>query len=565
MAKNEVSIVIRAKNMMASGIAKARRALSGLVSGARRVGEGMAKGLAVAAAGMAAMVAAGAKLVGLYKTQAQAEAKRNTVLEATGYAAGFTATELNKQAAALQKVTGYGDETILSMQGLLMSFKMIRGDNFQRAQAAALDMASAMKKAGADQGTVEESARALGMALEDPIEGLSRLRRSGLIVSDAMRDQIKLLQENGDLQGSQALLLTEVESRYKGVAAAMNAADGGIQDVKNTLGDMGEEFGKAIVQSDGFKAIMAKVKTVLEDLVSSGTLDKWIGNIGKAFEAMKPIVSWIIDALKTVWSTLNKTGAAIGSFVAALKEGKGLGEATAAGRATFSNYEAQAAAQEKARAAKFKEKKAAEEIKQIEAERIRMAQVSDGLSTNEAAKANKIAELKQKQLELEKKIAEEKDHQVKADAIQEKIAAEQNKAGAAGQVAEDAQRNLEDLQKQTLRDFIAERQAERKEGRNIAKQEKKDKERLEKLQEKSQKRGVKLAKKDQEELAAGLMKQRKEEMWQKMRFDAQEIERKAQEDAKRLQKEAKDMADKSLQELIDIRKKLEENLKAPGG
>ena len=49
-------------------------------------------------------------------------------LKATGYAAGFTSKQLAEQASDLQKVTRFGDETIIAMQTMLLTFKSIKGD-----------------------------------------------------------------------------------------------------------------------------------------------------------------------------------------------------------------------------------------------------------------------------------------------------------------------------------------------------------------------------------------------------------------------------------------------------
>ena len=63
--------------------------------------------------------------VDLYKVQVDAEAKLNAIIVSTGQAAGFTADELFKMAAELQKVTTFGDEAVIGAQALLATFTKI--------------------------------------------------------------------------------------------------------------------------------------------------------------------------------------------------------------------------------------------------------------------------------------------------------------------------------------------------------------------------------------------------------------------------------------------------------
>ena len=182
--------------------------------------------IAVMMAGRAAFRGAG--------EQEQAEKKLAATLAATGNAAGFTATQLLKQAAALQKVTNFGDETIINSQAVLATFKNIKGDQFKDATQAALDMSAVM---GTD---LQSSAVLVGKALNDPARGLSALTRMGVTFSEQQKKMIKDMQESGDVMGAQKLMLAELKSEFGGAAEAM--ADPFTQ-LKNSLGDVLEGFG----------------------------------------------------------------------------------------------------------------------------------------------------------------------------------------------------------------------------------------------------------------------------------------------------------------------------------
>ena len=108
--------------------------------------------------------------------QEQAIAQVEARIRATGAAAGLTSTEIQGMAAALQDVTTYGDEAILEMQALLLSFRSLDGAQFGRITETALDLATALGLGP------REAAIQLAKALEDPVQGLTALRRSGTIV-----------------------------------------------------------------------------------------------------------------------------------------------------------------------------------------------------------------------------------------------------------------------------------------------------------------------------------------------------------------------------------------------
>ena len=87
-----------------------------------------------------------------------------------------------------------------------------------RTQRAALDMAAAL---GMDAAYAAET---LGRALDSPVEGIAALTRQGFLFKVGMKEWIRALTEQGRVAEAQALILTEVESAYKGAAGARNAA-----------------------------------------------------------------------------------------------------------------------------------------------------------------------------------------------------------------------------------------------------------------------------------------------------------------------------------------------------
>ena len=141
----------------------------------------------------------------LFRVQELAETKLDATLKATGFAAGLTAEQLKTMASELQNVTTFGDETIISAQSMLLTFKDIGEDVFPRALESILDVSSAM---GTD---LQSSTIQIGKALNDPISGLAALSRVGIQFTEDQKDLIKGFVESGDKAQAQAVILKELK------------------------------------------------------------------------------------------------------------------------------------------------------------------------------------------------------------------------------------------------------------------------------------------------------------------------------------------------------------------
>lgn len=176
--------------------------------------------------------------VTLYGVQEQAEAKLGAALKATGYAAGYTQKQLEDYASELQNITTYGDEVTLQSMTMLAAFKNIKGDHFKAAQLAAMDMAAAMGK------SLPEATKLFGASLNNPIEGISKLKESGIQFTKAQIAQITQLTNTGRIAEAQAIILAEAQARWGGAAAAAaQSATGQMQQVANAAGDIKESLG----------------------------------------------------------------------------------------------------------------------------------------------------------------------------------------------------------------------------------------------------------------------------------------------------------------------------------
>lgn len=142
------------------------------------------------------------------------------VIRSTGGAAGVSAKQVEDYSTALSKVSGLDDEVIQSGANMLLTFKNIGSEIFNRTLRATTDMAAGM--AAASGGTVDLKGASiqLGKALNDPIAGISALSRVGVQFTEDQKAQIGAMVAAGDTLGAQKVILEEVEKQFSGSAAA---------------------------------------------------------------------------------------------------------------------------------------------------------------------------------------------------------------------------------------------------------------------------------------------------------------------------------------------------------
>lgn len=167
------------------------------------------------------------------RAQEEAQAQLNSALAAARAPVAEASAQLQAYASQLQKTTTFGDEAIIGVQSLLLSFSHLSGNVVQDASAAVLDIATRMKV------DTTAAARTLGKALSDPIRGLTELRTVGVSFTDSQLAQIKALQQSGDLQKAQAIILDEIRQKFGGAAeAAGDTFPGSLKKLRNAFGDL---------------------------------------------------------------------------------------------------------------------------------------------------------------------------------------------------------------------------------------------------------------------------------------------------------------------------------------
>jgi hypothetical protein len=196
-------------------------------------------------AGAAAVIVKSARdLARIEKINAQTEA----VLKSMGNSAGVTSKHIQDLAGDLEKLTASEAETIQEGANLLLTFRNIQnqvGENndiFDQAVKMSVDLSRAM---GTD---ASGEAIRLGKALNDPVKGVSALTRVGVSFTEQQKEQIKTLQQSGDILGAQKIILAELQAQFGGSGQAYAATFAGqVELLNHELGALGEEATLAVM------------------------------------------------------------------------------------------------------------------------------------------------------------------------------------------------------------------------------------------------------------------------------------------------------------------------------
>ena len=243
----------------------------------------LAKSAGVAAAGFfgaRALISGFQSMINVTKQQVLVEAQLNAVLKSTASVAGLTAKELTNMASALQKQTRFGDEAIIKAQSLMLTFTKVGKDVFPDAIETVLNMSEAMGQ-DLQQGVIQ-----VGKALNDPILGVTALRRVGVQLSKQQEDLVRKFTETGDIASAQKIILGELETQFGGVAKAAGQTLGGSLDqMSNAVGDAGEALGQVlspvIVGVAGFFTDAATAVSGFFKKVTETSLETTIRELGE--------------------------------------------------------------------------------------------------------------------------------------------------------------------------------------------------------------------------------------------------------------------------------------------
>lgn len=244
---------------------------------------------AAGAAGMGALLITLRQGVSEFTEATKAAAQTNAVIKSTGGAANVTARDVDKLADRILRYSGIDDEAVKSGENLLLTFTNIRNevgrgnDIFNQATVAMTDMSVAL---GQD---MKSSAIQLGKALNDPIKGITALRRVGVSFSAEQTNMVKAMVESGRTMDAQKFILAELNKEFGGSAKAVGETlPGQLNILKETFNNLaGDLVAKAI----------PAVTTFVTFLNDKGipVLSEAFGKIG---DVVGPAITGLVDAFK---------------------------------------------------------------------------------------------------------------------------------------------------------------------------------------------------------------------------------------------------------------------------
>lgn len=237
-------------------------------------------------------------------------------VRSTGGAAGYTADALREMSETLKKHSTFSAEAIQNAEGLLLTFTKIGHEALPQAAQAVLDVATKLHK---DLGS---AALLVGKALEDPVKGLSGLRKAGVEFSAGQKELIKSMVEAGDMAGAQQKIFKRLEIGMGGAAeAARNTLGGSVDALKISFDDLLKSIG--LSQSSGLQAAFAGLTNLFDQGAAHAQL---IGNAieGIAAAAVVLTAAKLPATIAAIAQMVQAAGIAVGTFEAEVTLGLSL-------------------------------------------------------------------------------------------------------------------------------------------------------------------------------------------------------------------------------------------------
>jgi hypothetical protein len=262
----------------------------------------------VAAAVGAGLVAFGYKSLKAFEAQENATRRLAAGILNVKSATDKSIQGLLDQASALQKVTRFSDEAIVSAQGILSTFQLNQ-EAIATLTPRLLDMAEGIAKVDGSMPDLEQTAMMVAKALgSEDVEGLAgALRRVGVIMSEAQMEILK----TGTMQERLSILTTILDQNYQGLAIAMGETTAGkIAIMNNAFGELQETIGGAIATAitplitlltewTSRPDVQEKIKEISENMA------KWITDTAipwakEHWPAIKNAIQSALDVIKTL-------------------------------------------------------------------------------------------------------------------------------------------------------------------------------------------------------------------------------------------------------------------------
>lgn len=268
MAKKELTLIIRAKAAVAAAFKTVTGGLASIGGAALNVGKWIGAGMAAATVAVGAFAA---KALSAWAVQEKATRSLSMALQAQGEDAAKLVPELQKVAGAIQDETGAADESTLAG---MAKMRMLGVQTSKLGEAARAVIA--LKGVGLEEAAAQ---KAVAMAMQGSYDMLNRYVPA-LRVAKTETEKAAIVND----------LFTK---GYAQQAGLLNTTSGAWAAFKGRIGDVWEEFGKAIDRAGGIRDALTKAGDAVKAF--GQRVAEWIES--KEFEALQTSIQNILQAI----------------------------------------------------------------------------------------------------------------------------------------------------------------------------------------------------------------------------------------------------------------------------
>lgn len=258
-------------------------------------------------------------LSGMLRNVAEQEdtiAQLNAGLRSTNSISGQTVESIRATSAEMQQLTRFSNEAVEEIAGIGLSFTNITGEVFPRFLEISADVATRM---GTD---LRSTAVQLAKALNDPVQNLGALSRSGIQFSKEQKELIQGLVRTNRTMDAQKVILAELERQYAGSAeAARDTLGGALDGLRNNFDELSEAIatsfsGEIRTSIELLNDLALAATKVVEkrpgvnfgDVIVGGSLADITSRIGSAFGKIQKDAEELSKAVIGIGATTTGAG-----------------------------------------------------------------------------------------------------------------------------------------------------------------------------------------------------------------------------------------------------------------
>ncbi len=183
-------------------------------------------------------------------------------MQLTDGAIGHTTAELDAFARELALNTLTSTVEVREAMGILATTTDLTGDSFKRVTELAQDISQVMGT------SLKANAKVLAKALEDPVDGLTKLERLQVSFTDKQKEMVEGMVENGEVLQAQSYILDQIADKYEGIAKKISPDTIAVQ--ADEMGQRWEELAEAVVgvtnTHPALVGYMKSINTMLDGL-----------------------------------------------------------------------------------------------------------------------------------------------------------------------------------------------------------------------------------------------------------------------------------------------------------